>query len=196
MQKIADNIFFLPGSERPLSSNAYVLEGQNTLALVDSGARTDVLEAAEKALAKPVERVFFTHGHFDHVHAALKASLPGQIHPADLGSLHELNAQWVNLRRPDLFTALPEKIRWDRFSLDVIPTPGHTPGSVCFLFQDILFSGDTLFAGGAVGRTDFWGGNQTDLEESLAKIDALDFRLLAPGHGNLENKSQPGDGPR
>ncbi|MDP2717230.1 MAG: MBL fold metallo-hydrolase [Candidatus Micrarchaeota archaeon] len=186
MKEIAAHVFFLPGANHPLSSNAYVLESQKALALIDSGARVDVLEKASQELGKPVERVFFTHGHFDHVHAALKGKIPGQMHARDLDVLHELNAEWVNLKKPDFFTPLSDKVAWDRFSLDVMHTPGHTPGSVCFLYQDILFSGDTKFAGGGVGRTDFWGGNAMDLEKSLEKIGQLKYRLLAPGHGALQ----------
>lgn len=65
----------------------------------------------------------------------------------------------------------------------VLHTPGHTPGSVCLLTRDVMFSGDTLFSG-SCGRTDLPKGSRTDLTRSLSKLAALeeDYRVL-PGHG-------------
>ena len=67
----------------------------------------------------------------------------------------------------------------------VLRTPGHTPGSVCLLAEDVMFSGDTLFAG-SCGRTDLPGGNASRMKASLARIAALegDYRVL-PGHGGV-----------
>ena len=78
----------------------------------------------------------------------------------------------------------------------VLRTPGHTPGSVCLLAEDVMFSGDTLFAG-SCGRTDLPGGNASRMKASLARIAALegDYRVL-PGHGGVttlehERKNNP-----
>ncbi len=215
LQPIAPHIFLISGDSHPkICSNAYVLEGPGSLALIDSGVDAARVQAAVAPLDKPIERVFFTHGHFDHIQAAIKAQMPGQMAKADLDVLHELNAAWVNVQKPDFFKPFKTSktksqsetddasqtgsqndlafhaIQWSGFQLDIIPTPGHTPGSVSFLDhkQGILFSGDCKFANGGVGRTDFWGGDPQALDKSLAKIESLDFRLLAPGHGPLEEK--------
>ncbi|GBR77272.1 hypothetical protein NO2_1678, partial [Candidatus Termititenax persephonae] len=65
----------------------------------------------------------------------------------------------------------------------IIPTPGHTPGSTCLLLENNLFSGDMMFAGGYLGRTDFPGGSAADIQQSLQKLLALDDSVLVyPGH--------------
>ena len=62
-------------------------------------------------------------------------------------------------------------------------TPGHTPGSICLLGTRLVFTGDTLFAGG-IGRTDFLGGSYSDMQLSLQKLQGLpDYFLIYPGHG-------------
>ena len=75
-------------------------------------------------------------------------------------------------------------------SLRVLHTPGHTPGSVCLLCQDVLFSGDTLFAG-SCGRTDLPGGSWTTIRESLRRLAAIDGDFtVCPGHGEASTLSR------
>jgi glyoxylase-like metal-dependent hydrolase (beta-lactamase superfamily II) len=119
--------------------------------------------------------------------------------PAPVG-LHTQDQSWafteVNQMPP--FYGVPERpqslerdfcseLEWSDAGLDyrVIPTPGHTPGGVCFYFpeQGALFSGDTLFAG-SVGRTDLPGGDSRILKESLDHLALLDEdTVVYPGHG-------------
>jgi len=67
--------------------------------------------------------------------------------------------------------------------ITVLATPGHTPGSVCLLTEDVLFSGDTLFAG-SCGRTDLPGGSWSHMQASLGRLKALEANLwVLPGHG-------------
>ena len=63
----------------------------------------------------------------------------------------------------------------------IIKTPGHTRGSVCFLYEDVLFSGDTIFHNG-IGRTDLPGGSETEMKNSLEKLKKIDYKILCPGH--------------
>lgn len=192
LKAIAPGVFLLSGdSHSKTCSNVYILEGPDSLALIDSGVDAARLQTALQAFKKPVETVFFTHGHFDHVQAAIKAKLAGRMAVADLEVIDQLNAEWVKINKPDFFKPFEtNRIDFADFKLQIIPTPGHTPGSVSFLDEKrgILFSGDTKFANGAVGRTDFWGGDAEELEKSLEKIDGLDFKLLAPGHETCEEK--------
>ena len=70
-------------------------------------------------------------------------------------------------------------------SLKVMHTPGHTPGSICLLGERVVFTGDTLFAGG-IGRTDFPGGSDMEMKLSLQKLERLpDNFLIYPGHGPI-----------
>jgi len=192
LQPVAENVFLLSGDGHPkICSNVYVLEGPDSLALIDSGVDAARLQTALQAFGKPLEAIFFTHGHFDHVSAAIKAQIPGRMAAADLDVIHELNAAWVKIQKPDFFKPFEnDAITFAGFDLHIISTPGHTPGSVSFWDEKngILYSGDCKFAQGGVGRTDFWGGNADDLETSLEAIDALPYRLLAPGHGPVEEK--------
>jgi glyoxylase-like metal-dependent hydrolase (beta-lactamase superfamily II) len=72
-------------------------------------------------------------------------------------------------------------------SLEVIHTPGHTPGGICLYDATTrtLFSGDTVFEDGSFGRTDLYGGNQSTLVESIRKLTLLDVRTMYPGHGDV-----------
>jgi glyoxylase-like metal-dependent hydrolase (beta-lactamase superfamily II) len=73
--------------------------------------------------------------------------------------------------------------------MDIVKTPGHTPGSICLKTSDLLFSGDTIFAG-SIGRTDLPGGSDRQIQKSLERIRSLPEKLkLLPGHGPLSELS-------
>ncbi|MDP6459276.1 MAG: MBL fold metallo-hydrolase, partial [Candidatus Hydrothermarchaeota archaeon] len=76
-----------------------------------------------------------------------------------------------------------EIIELGQYSLKVLHTPGHTPGSICLLDEEskTLFSGDTLFPGGSFGRVDL-GGNGGEIIQSLKRLSGIDFDILLPGH--------------
>ena len=137
-----------------------------------------------------------THGHMDHVSALREVH---ERFPAPIG-LHPLDAAWAfspsNARPPYYDTPqAPETIErdWEHdqiwtdagMTYRILFSPGHSPGGVCFLFEDdgILVSGDTLFQG-AIGRYDLPGSNPQDLMQSLVQLRDLpgDYKVL-PGHG-------------
>ncbi len=64
----------------------------------------------------------------------------------------------------------------------IIHTPGHSEGSICILYGEVLFSGDTIFHDGIIGRTDFPGGSDKEMEKSLEKLKQIKFETLCPGH--------------
>ena len=144
-----------------------------------------------------------THGHLDHIGAAgdLKQALGGaiRIHRGDLPLWKTFSRQAAmfgipprDLPDPDAFLEDGDRIEVGSFALEVIETPGHTPGSVCLRLdapaggssEPVLFSGDTLFWKG-IGRTDLWGGDHRAILTSIRdRIFTLPEDLIVhPGHG-------------
>ena len=157
--------------------------------VVDPGADEEAIVKAAEAEGAKIAGVLLTHAHFDHIGAipGIKARFPDApvyVHPSDEVMFgHPFN------RLPPEYPSFPKPagvVDARKFPLaEVIETPGHTPGGVCYYFKEdgILLSGDTLFAG-SVGRTDFPGGSMTTLVESLKKLKALpDDTKVIPGHG-------------
>ena len=157
--------------------------------VVDPGADEEAIVKAAEAEGAKIAGVLLTHAHFDHIGAipGIKARFPEApvyVHPSDEVMFgHPFN------RLPPEYPSFPKPagvVDARKFPLaEVIETPGHTPGGVCYYFKEdgVLLSGDTLFAG-SVGRTDFPGGSMTTLVESLKKLKALpDSTKVIPGHG-------------
>lgn len=180
-----------------IQTNCYVVWTESKQAIViDPGAEaTRILAFLEKNNLS-VATYLLTHGHMDHI-SALKDMYEAM--PAPIG-LHSADIEWAfdesnqmppfylaPKRQPEIARVFKDKQEWTDGGLTyrVISTPGHTPGSVCFHFQeqDVFFSGDTLFAG-SVGRADLPGGNSQVLSASLKKIATLpDNTVVYPGHG-------------
>ncbi len=166
-----------------LAVNCYLIHaaGETDALLIDPGDEAEALAEEIDGQKLALRGILLTHGHFDHIGAVpglvARYGVPVYIHPLDAG----LYASPANCM-PPWFSAvqgLPaptaELPTAAGLSFTVLPTPGHTPGGVCYHFaQDgVVFSGDTLFAG-SVGRTDFPGGNVADL---MASIRNVLFRL-------------------
>lgn len=145
-----------------------------------------------------VKAVLLTHGHFDHIYGVAEASqhynIPVYMHPADEVIIKEANpmlCKTYGLVIPTEFAGVvPVKegdiIEIGNLSFEVIETPGHTPGGVCYLERNekILFSGDTLFAG-SIGRTDNqWADYDALMSGIFEKLMELDGDItVIPGHG-------------
>jgi glyoxylase-like metal-dependent hydrolase (beta-lactamase superfamily II) len=120
-------------------------------------------------------------------------SAEAYLHEADLSCIRELNSFAGPYAPPENISPLVElseggKIAFGGFGLKIIHVPGHTPGSIA-LFEEkgkLLFSGDTLFAGGGVGRADLPLGNEKELKRSLEKLGGIKRKKLCPGHGPAE----------
>ena len=181
----------------PLDTNCYLVYCDETrdCAIIDPGADADRIfpMVAEKEL-KPV-LILNTHGHIDHVGANFdvkdKFGVPLCIHALDGPMLEKIQEFELSLflgaresPPPDRFLNDGDIISIGKSALRVLHTPGHTPGSISFLADEILFSGDTLFNGG-VGRTDLPGGSTRDLEASIRdRILTLPPQtIVLPGHG-------------
>ena len=165
-----------------------------------------------------VKAIVSTHAHIDHVGGLAKlhqyTGAPVMMHGEDLPLYHGVGEQAAFLGMPapevtevDHLLKEGDALSWGDFHVDVIHTPGHTPGSVSLylpqecgkvkLVQPQLFAGDTLFAG-SIGRTDLWGGSMEQILESLhGKLMKLpEETLVHPGHGALttigeEKQSNP-----
>lgn len=166
-------------------TNTYIIheEKSKTCCVIDPGYQAGTILDALAKLGLTLDAILLTHGHFDHVGAVKDLS-------ADTDCRVFLCAEDALL--PPMFTA--GKLYYtDTYGegsvlniaglcIHVIHTPGHTPGSVCLIVDDVMFSGDTLFAG-SCGRTDI-GGDWATIRASLnrlAKMEA-DF-IVYPGHG-------------
>lgn len=179
-------------------ANCHIAWGKDSKALIiDPGGDPDVIMSAVKARHLTISAYLLTHGHMDHIDAL--ADMYEQA-PAPIG-MHSDDLLWAFSEAnilPPYYTSPPrrppkiersltdgQKITDGGLTYEVLHTPGHSPGCACFYFaaEDVLFTGDTLFAG-SVGRTDLPGGNSRTLARSLARLATLpDSTLLYPGHG-------------
>ena len=202
IEEVSENVFFLQSANE--SCNAFLLVGK-ALVLVDSGLglNSGFLEKSLKQVgfaASDVGLVLHTHGHADHFSADFlfkKAQLRMSEFDAVRVSLKDAMFTCSNSFSESFFPKINsyfsrnEIIQAFPFKLQVLQTPGHTGGSVCFFEKSrkLLFSGDTLFAGG-VGRFDLISGSKQKLLDSLNLLLTLDFETLLPGHGVIFKGSQ------
>lgn len=176
---------------RNFGANCYLLEEDGIAAVIDPGEVNDDLLSRIKGLE--LRYILLTHGHFDHILgvAELKKETGAKvcIHPDDAPMLQDENLSLSARNVPGLQVPVTADVfLYDGEILDfpmpieVLHTPGHTKGSVCFKIDHILFTGDTLFCR-TVGRTDFPGGSMEELIRSVDRLQALpgDYTLY-PGH--------------
>ncbi len=169
-----------------LGTNCYIVMDENakTCAIVDPGDQGEPLADWLDGKGLTPKMILLTHGHYDHVGgvAALRQryeGIPVYLHEADTKLTPELSMglQWTD------FYGEGDFITMDRVMFRVLHTPGHTPGSVCLMAENVLICGDTLFAG-SCGRTDFPGGSWSQMMDSLSRLSKLPGELrVLPGHG-------------
>lgn len=173
-----------------LRANSYIVtENGADAVLIDCGGAQPLAFARQKGLN--IRSVLLTHGHFDHIAGCAELQAAGaQIGCAEaekslITSPANLAAE-MGVRIPafsvDFTFQDGDELDLCGLKFTVLATPGHTPGGVCFLCGDSLFTGDTLFCE-SVGRTDFPGGSTSQLRESVKKLLALPGNLTVyPGH--------------
>ena len=181
----------------PLEENCWLVGVAPRCAVVDPGAESGRIFAEIDRLGLAPEKILLTHGHVDHIahcaHVAERYGVGLWVHRADLPYLE--GPQWPELEgllgarpcpAPEKFVAEGETISVAGLELEVLHTPGHTPGGVCFVHRPsrTILVGDTIFAG-SVGRTDLPGGDWATLERSIRrKLFELDGDWTClPGHG-------------
>lgn len=180
-----------------LGTNCYIVYNEYDALIIDPGGDPEkVIDFLKFEDLKP-QAILLTHAHFDHIGGVddLRKHFNLDVY------LHENEANWLEeprlnrstaFTRKEVRTARPDhliqpgKMKLSSFEFDVIHTPGHSPGSVSYLFvnEGFIISGDVLFQQG-IGRTDLPGGSMAQLEKSIRQSLYLldDNYIVYPGHG-------------
>ncbi len=151
---------------RNFGSSVYLLKINGKIILIDTSskdARQELLTDLKtlKIAPEEVNVVILTHNHYDHIEN-LEIFSNAKIYRAE------------QLNESSVIEEIPE--------MKVIETPGHCPENKCYLYRDILFSGDTIFHNGGIGRMDLPGGSEQEMEKSLEKLSKINYKILCPGH--------------
>jgi len=160
INKISSKVFQL--HFRQFGSCVYLIQLNNQNILIDTSSEINkqpLIKDLEELNLSPegINIVIITHSHWDH-NENLELFTKAEIYD---------NNTINNLKIPEF---------------KIIQTPGHTQDSLCILYKDILFSGDTIFQEGGRGRTDLPGGNEQQILESIEKLENIDYKILCPGH--------------
>ena len=152
-------------------SCVYLVKLNKKFILIDTGSiltRNELKKDLEKLKINPkeIEIIILTHNHWDHTgNNKLFSNAKIYGNKKDFKKEKVLDINKLNLKE-----------------FKIISTPGHTEGSFCILYKDILFSGDTIFHNGYIGRTDLPGGDYDKIQKSLAKLSKIKYKILCPGH--------------
>lgn len=184
--------------EPPIDNNNYLIIDEETkdAALIDCSSIDDRIDDELKKQGANLKYILLTHGHFDHV-AGIR---PNRFKTNPQIVMNKEDSDWLNktnqylpmfgipeitIPQIDIFVEDNDTIELGTISIKVLHTPGHTQGGVCYLAENKLFSGDTIFRE-AVGRCDLEGGNFDQIVESIEnKIFTLPTdTIIYPGHGN------------
>lgn len=186
-------------------SNCYLIEDSGEALIIDpSAAASAILRRLREDGCTPVG-ILLTHGHFDHIMSidTLRQAEPDlkvYIHEADAPMLPDgqkngftfFFRQDRSWGEADVLLTDGQEIRVGAVTLRVVHTPGHSPGSVCYLCESegIMLTGDTLFSDN-IGRCDLWGGSYSVIRQSLKRLRDFDGSLtIYPGHGDTNTLSK------
>ena len=191
-------IIFIPG--RGFDSNVYLIKGQKNT-VIDTGSGFDtgyILDELKKNIdIHDIDQIILTHEHVDHTggaehlrkklddvkilaHEEVARVLEEGIEPSAL--LFSLPSPKVDV---DIKLKDGDRVKIGDDTYIVLHTPGHSKGSICLYCDEkkTLFSGDTIFAYGGIGRYDLPGGDFIELQKSIQRLSELDVKNLYPGHG-------------
>lgn len=174
-----------------LMTNCYIVWDENTknAAIIDPGDDGAFLSDCLRKHGLKLRYILLTHGHFDHISGVPELLDTCGSKPEIYMSHKDLNLEAVFAEDNIQLDANSvhdwkdgDTVTMDSITWKVLETPGHTPGSVCLIAGDVIFSGDTLFQG-SCGRTDFPGGSWAEMCASLKRLYELpgDYTVLS-GH--------------
>ena len=194
------NLF--PGS---YGSNCYLIEDSGHACIVDPSASAAAILRRLREDGCVPDAILLTHGHFDHILSVdtlrrAEPSLKVCIHEADAPMLPDGKKNAFSLffgqdrawNQADILLTHDRRITVGNVTFRVVHTPGHSPGSVCYLCESegVMLTGDTLFADN-VGRCDLWGGSYEAMRQSLKLLREFDGSLtIYPGHGDTNHLSK------
>lgn len=173
----------------PIGTNCYILEDEkaHVAAIIDPGDEADRILSVMQEEDASVEYILLTHGHYDHTTAVPELH---KAYPQAKIYIHQADANGAGSRLFPLAGQVEGLLAYDEgdtltlgsLTIEVLHTPGHSKGSVTLRVEDVLFTGDTLFAG-SCGRTDLPGGDPMEMLASLRRLGRLegDYTVY-PGH--------------
>jgi len=169
IKEIEKNIFHL--KFKRFGSYVYLLKLDKNI-LVDTSSTLNQRQLVKdlkkiKLTPNDIDIIILTHNHFDHT---------GNL---SIFKKAKIYASKQDFKSEKIININKLKIK----SLKIIKTPGHTKGGICVLYRKILFSGDTLFHRGTIGRTDLRTSDPKEMSKSLEKLKKLNYKLLCPSHG-------------
>ncbi len=181
--------------EGPIQNNNYLImdEASKEAVLIDCTSPTDEIMNFVKESGSNLKYILLTHGHFDHV-----MGVNYHLEKYNIPTFAPLNDKEIiqSIKNYVSYTEVPKITEYfdknkvftiGNQQIKILETPGHTKGSVCFLLEDTLFSGDTMFYH-TYGRTDLPTGNEREIFESIKKLLTLPPKTkVLPGHGNATN---------
>ena len=162
-----------------IEANCYVVTNEDTLAcvVIDPGDESNTILDYLESNHLRCEAILLTHGHYDHVGAVLQVmeetGAPVYICPRDDARFTGERHYSFPMPEDGRYFDEGDVLNFAGMDFRILATPGHSPGSVCIICGDAIFTGDTLFAHG-YGRTDFPGGDMSKLIESLRKLLEMD----------------------
>jgi len=181
-------------SDNSFATNCWLLaaDGRDDAVVIDPGFSASRVHAMLEQAGKVPVAALATHGHHDHIGAAAAFcgdDIPFYIHEADHLALLNARAWGAAYDAAPIYVKdvrvvhEGDRLELAGVTLDVWHTPGHTPGSVCYLAEDLVFSGDLVFRD-SVGRHDFPNSSASDMGASLRRFLTLGDELpVEPGHG-------------
>jgi glyoxylase-like metal-dependent hydrolase (beta-lactamase superfamily II) len=171
--------------------NTYLIDADKKI-LIDPG-HLHLFSPIERELKKlkitpdQIDVVIATHGHPDHLEAAGKFKKPTlfAMNQEEHALISELAAAYFKVPEADFFLTEGD-LTIGKLNVQVLVTPGHSPGSICLYWPDrkVLFTGDVVF-NQSIGRTDLPGGSSGDLKKSIIRLSKLDVEYLLTGHGEM-----------
>lgn len=181
----------------PIGTNCYILEDEQDkkAAVIDPGDEAERILSVLNEMDSRVEYILLTHGHYDHTTGvpALHEALPEAkiyIHPADANGTGSRIFPLAGQVKDLLFYDEGDTLPLGSLTVEVLHTPGHSKGSVTLKVRDVLFTGDTLFAGDC-GRTDLPGGSYEEILSSLGRLGRLEGNFhVCPGHAQTSTMDQ------